>query len=398
MGALTHAALLFAYAVIAAAIAFGLPDVVPSMEPALAYVFGAIVFIAAALAHEVLARRLAHGELAESVQTARRLSLEVMEELDAARDEIAQLGKGGGSEISGEEMQLLRGLLREVAPKAAARRRGNGDGAREPAPRPAKPAKKPKPRKVLTSASDAEILDITRRALTDNRVDLYLQPVVKLPQRKVRYYEAFSRIRDEEGNIILPGQYIPLAAEAGLVSTIDNLLLLRCVQLVRGKRGPGDLGFFCNISSHSLNDGDFFSQFIEFLQANRRNLAEKMVFEFRESDLGDPEAKAHFAELAELGFSLSLDGVTKLDADFADLSARNFRFIKIGADTLLSEIEHDGMTIRAADLTRELKSIDIEVVAEKVEEEKTLIDLLEYELGYAQGYLFGKPRPSEETV
>ena len=111
MGALTHAALLFAYAVIAAAIAFGLPDVVPSMEPALAYVFGAIVFIAAALAHEVLARRLAHGELAESVQTARRLSLEVMEELDAARDEIAQLGTGGGS----ESHHLDRGLPARLA-------------------------------------------------------------------------------------------------------------------------------------------------------------------------------------------------------------------------------------------------------------------------------------------
>ena len=273
MGALTHAALLFAYAVIAAAVAFGLPDVAPTMEPALAYVIGAIVFIAAALAHEVITRRLVHGELSESVQTARRLSLEVMEELDDARDEIAQLKKGGGSEVSGEEMQLLRGLLKDIAPKAAARRRANGDGGVEPAPLPAKPAKKPKPRKVLTSASEAEILDITRRALADNRVDLYLQPVVRLPQRKVRYYEAFSRIRDEDGNMILPGQYISLAAEAGLVSTIDNLLLLRCVQLVRGKRGPGDLGFFCNISSYSLADEAFFPQFIEFLEHNRGELA-----------------------------------------------------------------------------------------------------------------------------
>ena len=288
--------------------------------------------------------------------------------------------------------------MKDIAPKAAARRRANGDGGVEPAPLPAKPAKKPKPRKVLTSASEAEILDITRRALADNRVDLYLQPVVRLPQRKVRYYEAFSRIRDEDGNMILPGQYISLAAEAGLVSTIDNLLLLRCVQLVRGKRGPGDLGFFCNISSYSLADEAFFPQFIEFLEHNRGELAENMVFEFRESDLADLDAQAHLAELADIGFSLSLDGVTKLDADFADLSARNFRFIKIGAETLLSEIEHDGMTIRAADLTRELKGVGIEVVAEKVEEEKTLIDLLEYELGYAQGYLFGEPRPSEETV
>ena len=398
MGALTHAALLFAYAVIAAAIAFGLPDAAPTLGPPISYLFAAVAFIAAALAHEVIARRLAHAELVDSVQTARRLSLEVMEELDAARDDFAQVRSSGGSEVSAEELELLRSLLKDITPKAAARRRANGGGEDEPAPRPAKPVEKAKPRKVLTLASDAEILDITRDALADNRIDLYLQPVVRLPQRKVRYYEAFSRIRNEDGDMILPEQYISLAAQSGLISTIDNLLLLRCVQLVRAKRGPGDLGFFCNISSDSLNDEDFFPQFIEFLQHNRRKLSEKLVFEFRESDLGDVRAESHFADLAELGFSLSLDRVTKLDADFEDLAQRNFRFIKIGAEILLSEIEHDGMTIRAAYLARELKSVGIEVVAEKVEEEKTLIDLLEYELGYAQGYLFGEPRPSEETV
>ena len=398
MGAFTHAALLFAYAVIAAAVAFGLPDFEPSVEPMLAYAFGALVFVAAALAHEILARRVGHVELRDSVETARRLSLEVMEELDAARDEMAQMKTGGG-EVSGEEMKLLRGLLKDIAPKSAGRQGAPKDAAGgSVAVPPAKPVSKPKPRKVLTSASDAEILDITREALADNRVDLYLQPVVQLPQRKLRFYEAFLRIRNEDGNMILPEQYIGLAAESGLVSTIDNLLLLRCVQLVRAKRGPDDLGFFCNISSYSLNDEEFFTQFIEFLQHNRRNLAERLVFEFRECDLGDIAADSRLDQLAELGFSLSIDQVEKLDADFADLSARNFRFIKIDADTLFSEIEHDGMTIRAADLGRELKSVGIDVVAEKIEEEQTLIDLLEYELGYAQGYLFGKPRPSEETV
>ncbi len=398
MGALTHAALLFAYAVIAAAVALGLPDVEPTFEPTLAYMLGAIIFVAAALAHEIITRRLGHVALSESVETTRRLSLEVMEELDDARDELAQVKAGGGAEVSKEEMRLLRSLLKDVSPKAGTLRRTNDECEREPVPLPTKPVPKPKPRRVLTSASEAEILDITRDALVDNRIDLYLQPVVRLPQRKVRFYEAFSRIRNEDGDMILPEQYIELAAESGLVSTIDNLLLLRCVQLVRAKRGPGDLGFFCNISSHSLNDEEFFPQFIEFLQPNRRKLAERLVFEFREGDLEDGDAESHIAELAELGFSLSLDGVSKLDADFEDLSERNFRFIKIGADTLLSEIEHNGTTIRAADLTRELKTMGIEVVAEKIEEEKTLIDLLEYELGYAQGYLFGEPRPSEETV
>ncbi|NND49890.1 MAG: EAL domain-containing protein, partial [Rhizobiales bacterium] len=44
-------------------------------------------------------------------------------------------------------------------------------------------------------------------AINDSRIDLYLQPIVTLPQRKVRYYEALTRLRDEDGHIITPGDY-----------------------------------------------------------------------------------------------------------------------------------------------------------------------------------------------
>ena len=46
--------------------------------------------------------------------------------------------------------------------------------------------------------------DRPRGAIDANRVDLYLQPIVTLPQRKVRYYEAMSRLRTEDGDVLLP--------------------------------------------------------------------------------------------------------------------------------------------------------------------------------------------------
>ena len=81
--------------------------------------------------------------------------------------------------------------------------------------------------------AEQTMLDIVRNALEENRVDLYLQPVVSLPQRKVRFYEALSRLRSEDGAVIMPMQYIRIAAPAGLMSIVDNLLLFRCVQVVK---------------------------------------------------------------------------------------------------------------------------------------------------------------------
>ena len=82
-----------------------------------------------------------------------------------------------------------------------------------------------------------------------NRIDLYLQPIVTLPQRKVRYYEAMSRLRTEEGESCWPADFLAHAEAAGLMPKIDNLVVFRCVQVVRRLLLKNrDIGLFCNMS------------------------------------------------------------------------------------------------------------------------------------------------------
>ena len=98
---------------------------------------------------------------------------------------------------------------------------------------------------VARDLDDAGILNVVRDGLRADRIDLYLQPIVSLPQRQRRYYETFTRIRDGEGKIVVPEQYISIAEREGLVSAIDNMLLFRCVQLVRKtQRNNKRMGFF----------------------------------------------------------------------------------------------------------------------------------------------------------
>ena len=66
----------------------------------------------------------------------------------------------------------------------------------------------------------------------------------------MRYYEALSRLRTEDGDIIPAGDFIDIAESAGLMPKIDNLLLFRCVQVVRRLQLKNrDVGLFCNISA-----------------------------------------------------------------------------------------------------------------------------------------------------
>jgi cyclic-di-GMP phosphodiesterase TipF (flagellum assembly factor) len=95
-------------------------------------------------------------------------------------------------------------------------------GAR--APRPAPSVQVPR---VITDADEATVLEIVREGLRNNRVDLFVQPVVSLPQRKHRHYECFSRIRAADGAMITPEQYLAIAEREGLIGAIDNMLLFR---------------------------------------------------------------------------------------------------------------------------------------------------------------------------
>src|SRR5689334_13147989 len=116
----------------------------------------------------------------------------------------------------------------------------------------------------------ASALDAVRDALRENRVDLHLQPIVNLPQRRVCFYEGFTRLRRADGKIIMPTEFLGAAERANLLGVIDNMLLFRCVQIVRRlSERDRRVGVFCNISTASLEDEHFFPPFLEFMRENR---------------------------------------------------------------------------------------------------------------------------------
>ena len=91
---------------------------------------------------------------------------------------------------------------------------------------------------VDTPIDGASILDAVKEALRENRVDLHLQPIVNLPQRRTCFYEGFTRLRRADGKIIMPTEFLAAAERANLLGVIDNMLLFRCVQIVR-RLSPG---------------------------------------------------------------------------------------------------------------------------------------------------------------
>jgi cyclic-di-GMP phosphodiesterase TipF (flagellum assembly factor) len=238
------------------------------------------------------------------------------------------------------------------------------------------------------------VLDDLREAIEANRIDLYLQPIVSLPDRKLRYYDASTRIRTGADAFMAASDYLPLAEREHLMPRIDNVMLVKCVQLLRRVGSDSRLrGVFCNLSAQSLRDRDFFPELVEFMEENSA-LADSLTFQVSQRAVLDLDADelAGLKSLGKLGFVFSLDHVADLDVDFAALRDHFFRYIKIEAKTLLHDLESAGASVPAADMTRFLDRFDLKLIAERVEDEASLTRLVEYGVDLAQGDLFAKPR------
>lgn len=248
--------------------------------------------------------------------------------------------------------------------------------------------------KPFEALNDADMLEAVRDSLVENRIDLLLQPIVQLPQRKVRFYEAYSRLRAQDGRIILPKQYLPVATPAGLMCVIDNLFLFRCVQIVRRlMKKHRDIAVFCNISADTLNDAEFFPQFMEYAEQNR-DLAPHIVFEFAQKTVmkSTRDAQDNLRYLARLGFAMSMDHVDDLGCNFKHVQDLGFRYFKVRAGLLVEDVGAAGSDVAAEDYKKLLARHEMELIVEWVEDEKTVLQILDFGVDYAEGYLFGEPR------
>jgi len=265
----------------------------------------------------------------------------------------------------------------------------------QPRPAPAVQTPTSNPIQTATGRNQTQLLATLRNAIDENRIDIFLQPMVTLPQRKVRFYEAVTRLRDERDQLVAAEEFISIAEASGLIGRIDNMVMLRCVQVLRRLMVRNkDVGVFCNVAASTLGNSTTFAQCLDFLEANRA-LAPSLVLEFKQStfrNLGPAETE-NLAALAQRGFRFSIDHVTDLRIEPRELADRGVRFIKVPAALLLDPRRASTSDIHPSDLSDLLGRFGIDLIAERIEGERAVVDLLDYDVRFGQGFLFAPPRP-----
>lgn len=248
--------------------------------------------------------------------------------------------------------------------------------------------------------SRTEAVAAIKAAIDNRRSDLYLQPIVTLPQRKVRWYQASVRLRSADGDLFLPADYRGLAEAAGLMPTLDAETLGRCIQVVRRLTSRNrDVGLVCDLSGVSLADAAFSTELVALLDANRV-LAGALVLGFRQEAVRNlsPLDVETLGALSDLGFRFAMDGVGDLRIEPRDLAEKGFRQVRVSADLMLARSADAGAAIHPADLAGLFARYGIDFVVEDIDTEPLVVDLLDYDVKFAQGPLFSPARPVRAEV
>ncbi len=239
-----------------------------------------------------------------------------------------------------------------------------------------------------------------RRAINQNEIIIYYQPIVYLGTLEVAGFEALARWQHPELGLLQPSEFVDVAETAGLMREIGQQMLqgaARQLGIWQRLHRPGP-GFFVsvNVSASQLNNPDFPAQVQQVLL--RENLEPgSLKLEITETVLmRQPERSVVLLrQLQALGVGLACDD---FGTGYSSLSSlRDFPFDTLKMDRSFISLENvddrnDRIISSITALSHALKMV---VVAEGIETQEQIDKLAELGVAYGQGYFIGRPESVE---
>jgi diguanylate cyclase (GGDEF)-like protein/PAS domain S-box-containing protein len=234
-----------------------------------------------------------------------------------------------------------------------------------------------------------------KHALTEDRFELHFQRIQGLDEGAEDHLELLLRLRDEDGRMVPPAEFIPAAERYALMPSIDRWVVASALATLRRlPEGHGARLWAINLSANTLED-DSFADFVLAELGKSGVPASRLCFEVTETAaLTHMErAMAFITRMRALGCRFALDDFGSGMSSFGYLKQMPVDFVKIDG-AFIRDIETDGMSlsiVRA--LTEICHQAKVEVVAEFVESQRIAEILRGLKVDFVQGYAIHRPEP-----
>ena len=247
---------------------------------------------------------------------------------------------------------------------------------------------------------DMQWLARINHALEDDRFHLYCQPIAPMgpAAHKGAHYELLIRMEDEDGQMVLPGLFLPVVERYDLATKLDRWVIRTTFEWLSRRPERLDNLFLCgiNLSGCSLTNGDLLDFVIN--QFDKYDIpADKICFEVTETAaIANLSNATHFIKaLKELGCRFALDDFGSGLSSFAYLKNLPVDFLKIDG-VFVKGIADDPIDLAMVKSINEIgHAMGKQTIAEFVENKVILDKLKRVEIGvdYVQGYAIGRPQP-----
>ena len=227
------------------------------------------------------------------------------------------------------------------------------------------------------------------QALSHQRFELYFQPVVAAQDTQVvLHYKVLSRLLDEQGQTIPAGRFLPWLERFGWTARLDRLMLEQVLRQMAGH----EQSLALNLSSATLADPQALNKVFEILRAHS-NLGSRLTLEIGEEQLPEQAVLERLTrQLRELGFSLSLQRFGGRFSMIGNLSRLGLAYLKIDGSYIRAIDQESDKRLFIEAIQRAAHSIDLPLIAERVETEGELAVIREMGLFGVQGQLVGEPK------
>ena len=234
------------------------------------------------------------------------------------------------------------------------------------------------------------------RAAEDNRLELYFQPIMPLTGDGGRpFHELTVRLRDDEGSLVPPSEFIPAAERYNVMSVIDRWVMGQAIALLteRRERGVPLPLVAVNLSGTSLNEQSFVDYVLQSVAEPA--IARALCFEITETTAVTSLANARYlmGELKGRGCRFALDDFGTGVSSFVYLKTLPVDFLKIDGQ-FITHITQDPVNRSMVEAISKVgRALGIATVAECVESEAVLTELKRIGVDFAQGFHLAPPLP-----
>jgi diguanylate cyclase (GGDEF)-like protein/PAS domain S-box-containing protein len=242
--------------------------------------------------------------------------------------------------------------------------------------------------------------DKIENALANSDFLLYYQPILEIRSGRISHYEVLIRMREEDGSIAMPGDFIPVAERTGLIHSIDRFVLREAINRlsILPESLKHEINLSINLSGKVVDDPELLPLLKQLLNLSGVN-PRQLVFELTETaTLADTtSAEKLMRELQTLGCRFAMDDFGVGFSSFYYLRELPLDIVKIDGSFIrkLPSSKEDQIFVKA--LTEMARGLKKRTIAEFVEDRETLKLLVDLGVDYAQGYHIGKPSPEINT-